>query len=58
MADKPKYRPDDPRDQPAEGILHNEYQVDDKPDGIPANGTRPVAPQGPAEIEDQAPRTA
>ena len=36
-----------PRD---EGVLKNEYDGDAERDGIPANGTEPVAPRGPDDL--------
>ena len=36
------------------GPLQNEYESDAEEDGIPANGTRPVEPQGPEDFGGNA----
>ena len=58
MAQAPKHdapkdgatRPDSNDPPRNEGVLQSEYDGEAGRDGIPANGTEPVAPSGPEDI--------
>lgn len=46
----PETRPDSNDPPRHEGVLQNEYEGEAQRDGIPANGTEPVEPRGPADL--------
>ena len=50
MNQQPKPSADNSDPAKGSGVLQNEYQGDAERDGIPANGTEPVAPKGPEDI--------